>query len=51
MSDESIKPVAYNNSLALALNHINTKLRVKVDGHYLNKIKKHHFTSDEYLHY
>ena len=33
LSDESIKPpVASNNSIAAALNHINTKSQVKFDG-------------------
>ena len=36
LSNESIKrPAASNNSLALALNHINTKLRVKFDSYSL----------------
>ena len=34
LSDESIKPpAASNNSLAAELNHINTKLQLKFDGH------------------
>ena len=38
LSDESIKPPATsNNSLAPALNYINTKLRVKFDGNYLKQ--------------
>ena len=33
LSDESIKPLdTSNNSLSLAINHINTKLRIKFDG-------------------
>ena len=42
MSDESIKPpAASDNILALALNQINPKLQVKLDGHCLkqNKVK------------
>ena len=38
MSDESIKTLAAsNNSLAPALSHINTKLRVKFHRSYLNQ--------------
>ena len=40
MSDEIIKPFpAFNNSLIPALNHINTKLRVKFDGSCLKQEK------------
>ena len=40
MSDESIKPPeASNNSLAVALNHVETKLQVKFEGNFLKQDK------------
>ena len=40
IADESIKPlVGYNKTLAPALNHINTKLRVNFDGSCLKQEK------------